>query len=126
MRVRHICTSNAIRTLHGEILSGSLILPHALSVKGESHQLPAIVQHFCATVEYQPGKWSESAKDRVYHPEWQRRHDYLDAGAYARAVLREWENKARAEAPPPAPAPIGGDFVQIAPMSEGDSWATSY
>jgi hypothetical protein len=92
LRVRHVCTLNAIRAIHGEIISKTLLLPSALSEKGENNQLPAIVRHWCGTVEYQPGKWSKDTKDRKYHPEWQRRIDYLHSAAYARVGLRHWEN----------------------------------
>ena len=97
-KIRHVCTSNAIRTIHGEIISGSMILPHALSVKADNNRHQSIVLHFCATVEYQPGKWSEGDRDRKHHPEWQKRHDYLDAAAYARAGLKDWESRPRAPA----------------------------
>jgi hypothetical protein len=92
-RIRHVVTLNAIRTIHGEVLSGSLILPQALSERGENNQYPAIVQHWCGTVEYEPGKWSEKKEHRKYHPEWQRRIDYLHSAAYARAGLKEWESR---------------------------------
>jgi len=93
LKVRYVVTLKSISTIHGEVMSGTLILPRALSEKGENNQLPAIVQHWCGTVEYEPGKWSDGKKDRKYHPEWQKRIDYLHSGAYALVGLKEWESR---------------------------------
>jgi len=93
LKVRYVVTLKSISTIHGEVMSGTLILPRALSEKGENNQLPAIVQHWCGTVEYEPGKWSDGKKDRKYHPEWQKRIDYLHSGAYALVGLKDWESR---------------------------------
>lgn len=52
-----------------------------------------LIRHLCATVEYEPGRWSERAKDRPHHPEWQYRHDLLDCVVYARALAYEWDQR---------------------------------
>lgn len=87
-------TESVTRICHGEILAGngagSIQLPHGIERKA------ALILHLCATVEYQPGKWSASAKDRPHHPEWQTRHDYLDCLAYARALAYWWETRPEA------------------------------
>ena len=86
-------TQSVTRIIHGELLArdrdkpGSLLLPKGLERNS------AIVQHLCATVEYAPGKWSEKPQHRVHHPEWQLRHDYLDAAAMARALAYDWEQR---------------------------------
>jgi hypothetical protein len=92
-------TEGATRAVHGEILAGSgvgsLAMPHGLERQS------AVILHICATVEYEPGRWSTKPKDRARHPEWQTRHDYLDALAYARALAYGWENTAKKQTPKP-------------------------
>lgn len=102
-------TDGATRAVHGEILAGSgvgsLALPHGLERQS------AVILHICATVEYQPGKWSSAPKDRAHHPEWQIRHDYLDALAYARALAYGWENTAKkATVKPTQPTEKDSDY----------------
>src|SRR6056297_1128518 len=84
-------TKSATKTLQGEILArdgeGSCLIPHGL----DSHS--ALVRHLCASVEYFPGKWSERPSDRKHHPEWQKRNDYADAAAYARALSYLFQTK---------------------------------
>ena len=100
-------TDGATRAVHGEILAGngvgSLAMPHGLERQS------ALVLHICATVEYEPGRWSSKPKDRAHHPEWQTRHDYLDAVAYSRALAYGWERTA----PKTKPRPTGriGSFL---------------
>ena len=89
--LRLIETLSVLRVCHGEILArdgeGSMLFPHGLDVKA------ALITHICASVEYQPEKWSQRASDRKYHPEWQKRNDYADALCYARAGAYEWQTK---------------------------------
>lgn len=97
-RLRLIETKSVLRVCHGEILAregeGSMLFPHGMDIKS------ALITHICASVEYVPGKWSERASDRKYHPEWQRRNDYADTLCYARAGAYEWQTKpARTAAP---------------------------
>ncbi len=84
-------TESVTRICHGELVSGdgagSCAIP--AGVDRES----TLLRHLCATVEYEPGKWSTRAKDRVHHPEWQYRHDLLDCLAYARALAYAWERR---------------------------------
>jgi hypothetical protein len=84
-------TNAATKAVHGEILAGqgagSLLLPRGLERQS------ALVLHVCATVEYEPGRWSQSPRDRTKHPEWQTRHDYLDCLAYSRALAYAWERR---------------------------------
>ena len=82
-------TSCATSAVHGELLGKSLLLPRGLERES------ALIRHLCGTVEYRPGKWSTKAQDRVHHPEWQNRHDYLDAAAYCRALIYDWEHRAK-------------------------------
>lgn len=87
-----IPTHDVIRTLHAELLSqhgkpGSLALPYGLN------RTTTLLRHFCGTIEYAPGKWSEKAEDRKHHPEWGKRIDYLHCFAYARALAYHHENK---------------------------------
>jgi hypothetical protein len=110
IKLRYVCTLNAIRTLHGEICSGSMDLPHALSVKGGNNQYTAIVMHWCGTVEYEPGKWSKEKKDAKHHQEWQKRIDYLHSSAYARCGLMEWEHKKRPKQTPMQPTEKDSDY----------------
>jgi hypothetical protein len=90
-RLRLVETQAATRQIHGELMGGrgigAMELPKGIERTG------SLAQHFCATVEYAPDKWSQRASDRKYHPEWQFRHDLLDCAAYARALAYEWENK---------------------------------
>lgn len=88
--IRHVVTLNAIRRIHGDVLAGTLLVPQGLGRRETNNQFPAIVNHWCGTVEYEQGKWSSSAKDRAHHPEWQRRIDYLHATAYARCGIEAW------------------------------------
>ena len=85
-------TKAVTKTIQGEILArdgeGSCILPHGLDSRA------ALIRHICASVEYFPGKWSERPSDRKHHPEWQKRNDYADALAYARALAYLWETRA--------------------------------
>jgi phage terminase large subunit GpA-like protein len=89
--LRLVETDSVLRVLHGELLTrdgdGSCLLPHGLD------QQSALIRHLCASVEYEPGKWSKGAKDRKHHPEWQRRNDYADAAVYARALAYEWQTR---------------------------------
>ena len=89
--LRLVETESVLRVVHGELLArpgdGSCQLPHGLEPNS------AIVTHICASVEYEPGKWSKGARDRKYHPEWQRRNDYADALVYARALAYEWQTR---------------------------------
>ena len=89
--LRLVETKSVLRVVHGEILArdgeGSMAIPPGLD------QRSALVTHICASVEYEPGKWSERAIHRKYHPEWQRRNDYADALCYARAGAYEWQTK---------------------------------
>jgi hypothetical protein len=98
-RLTLIETSSVLRTLHGEILAGkgagSVLLPHGLDAGS------ALVKHLCASVEYEPGKWSSSAKDRKHHYEWQARNDYADAACYARALGYAWGHDQAAKANQP-------------------------
>lgn len=89
--LRLVETQSVLRVIHGEILArdgdGALKLPRGLEVNS------AVVTHICASVEYEPGKWSKAPKDRKYHPEWQRRNDYADCLCYARAMAYEWQTR---------------------------------
>lgn len=84
-------TQSCLRICQGELLAGSgvgsLALPSGLDRNS------ALIRHICATVEYAPGKWSKSPKDRPHHPEWQDRDDYGQCLAYARALAYEWETR---------------------------------
>ena len=110
-------TQSVTRITQGEILasgneSTGLDLPHGLTRES------ALVKHICATVEYLPGKWSLRATDRKHHPEWQTRHDYLDAAVYARALIYHYEQR------PPPSADV--DTVASLPMPAQGGWMAGY
>ena len=65
--------------------AGSMGVPRGV------HREDALAKHLCGTVQYAPDKWSERERDRVFHPDWHPRHDYLDCLAYARAISHAWE-----------------------------------
>lgn len=88
--LRLIETRAALRVVHGDLLTERLLLPRGLE-RGAS-----LVMHLCASVEYAPDKWSEKAKDRIHHPEWQARDDLGQCASYARALCYEWETKPKA------------------------------
>lgn len=67
---------------------GSCALPHGLT------RNDAIIRHLCGSIEYEPGKWSSSPRDKMRHPEWNRRIDYLDCYTYARALAYQYEHSA--------------------------------
>ena len=90
-RLRFIETSSVLRVVHGEVLAGDTVGGLALAHGLESNS--ALIRHICASVEYEPGKWSKSPNDKKHHPEWQRRNDYADALVYARAGAYEWETR---------------------------------
>jgi hypothetical protein len=83
-------TTAVTEVVHGELLSGTMLLPAGLDATS------ALIMHICATVQYEPGKWSMKPMDRKHHPEWQTRHDYLDCLAYARAIGYAYDHKPRA------------------------------
>jgi len=120
-RLRLIENRSVLAVVHGEVLSGDvvggLILPPNLDVT------KALVRHICASVEYAPGKWSQSAADKKHHVEWQRRNDYADALVYARTGAYEWEtNKPLLpqyddeKKPEPPPPPMIDEYAM------GDNW----
>jgi len=59
----------------------------------------AIVRHLVGTLQINDGKsglrWSDRASDRKWHPEWQRRIDYLDCAVYGRAFAVWWRAQQR-------------------------------
>lgn len=71
----------------------SLNLPDGIST-GD-----AIVRHLVGTIEILDPKrgmrWSQKPDDRQFHPEWQRRIDYLAALVYARAAGKYWEHRGK-------------------------------
>lgn len=80
------------RIVHGELVAESGRAGSCALTRGLDRN-SALVRHLCATAEISPGKWSEREKDRAHHPEWQRRHDYLDALVYARALAYQFEHR---------------------------------
>lgn len=87
-------THSVIRSIHGELIApidgpGSCALPHGLT------RADHILRHIVGTIEYEPGKWSEKPEHRKFHPEWNRRIDYLHCFAYARALAYYQENRRR-------------------------------
>lgn len=124
-RLYFVDTENASRAVHGELLAatgvGSLAMPRTL--RRES----ALILHICATVEYEPGKWSSKPADRLrHHPEWQFRHDYLDCLAYSRAMAYHWEAKLPKEQTQETTTytePVQNSWVeQVVDMPSGGSW----
>lgn len=79
--IRFIETQSCMSVVHGCLLGDVLTLPRGLDRQS------ALVKHLCATVQYAPGKWSSREQDRRHHPEWQKRHDYLDCAAYCAAMF---------------------------------------
>jgi hypothetical protein len=92
--------------------AGALLLPRGLDAG------TAIVRHLVGTMRINHKRdglrWSESAKDRQQHPEWQRRVDYLHCLTYARAAATWWRRKnmrssgEKTDTKPSAPPPSGG------------------
>lgn len=115
-------TENVQRIAHGEIMRHDgeplLSLPRGLD------RQEALIRHICATVEYEPGKWSTNEKHRIHHPEFQIRHDYLDCIAYARALAYHWErtNTVQEEEPNVQPEPQRTDWMAGASADMGGSW----
>jgi hypothetical protein len=120
-RLRLIENRSVLRVVHGEILQGcsdgGLWLPQDLD------RNKAIVRHICASVEYQPDKWSTKPQDRKYHPEWQRRNDYADALVYARAGAYEWETRPITVAEPKQEKPPT-TFVDVSYIDNNSNWIT--
>ena len=65
--------------------AGSLAIPRGINRED------ALCKHLCGTVQYAADKWSVGERDRIHHPDWHPRHDYLDCLAYARALSHAWE-----------------------------------
>jgi hypothetical protein len=94
--------------------SGALLLPRGLDSGA------AVIRHLVGTMRINHKRdglrWSESAKDRQFHPEWQRRVDYLDCATYARAAAIWWRRKQIRAARPPTTPPIepaaSGGFLE--------------
>lgn len=67
---------------------GAMLLPRGLDAGS------ALVRHLVGTMRINHKRdgmrWSEGARDRQQHPEWQRRIDYLDCVTYARAAAVWW------------------------------------
>lgn len=66
------------------ILAGAAHLPRGLDSQR------ALIRHYCASIEINDGKgtrWSKSAADRKWHPEWTPRKDFLHVRKYLRAML---------------------------------------
>lgn len=90
--------------------AGALLLPRGLDSGA------AVIRHLVGTMRINHKRdglrWSEKAKDRQFHPEWQRRVDYLDCATYAKAAATWWRRKqmrtsgekTESKATPPAPA----------------------
>jgi hypothetical protein len=77
--------------------AGFLVAPG----KPGAHHVPrglvvgdALVKHYCATAliaDAREGvRWSDRAKDRVAHPEYQPRHDFLDCRTYGHAMAYQY------------------------------------
>lgn len=70
---------------------GALLLPRGLDSGA------AVIRHLVATMRINHKRdgmrWSESARDRAQHPEWQKRVDYLHCATYARAAALWWRRK---------------------------------
>lgn len=86
---------------------GAILLPHGLDAG------TAIIRHLVGTMRI-PDKgrglrWSEKAKDRSLHPEWQKRIDYLDCTTYGRAALTWWRRKQQRAAGRPVGATVDRD-----------------
>lgn len=90
-RLYLIETKSSLRIAHGELMAGSGV--GSLAIPKGLDRMSALVRHLCGTVEFQPGKWSIAPKDRVHHPEWQKRIDYAHCTAYARALAFDWERR---------------------------------
>lgn len=94
--------------------AGALLLPRGLDSGS------AVIRHMVGTMRINDKRdglrWSEKAKDRQQHPEWQRRVDYLDCATYARAAALWWRRKqsrssaAKTDSTTTA-APAGGGFM---------------
>lgn len=94
-KLYEIPTRNAMAAVHGALqipleTPGALILPAGLQIDD------ALITHLCGTIQIRDAKrglrWSEKAKDRALHKEWQLRIDYFQCIAYARAIAAWWRN----------------------------------
>jgi hypothetical protein len=90
--LRLICTNNVTKICHGELIAKQSPAPLGLP-KGLARD-STIIRHICARIEWAPGKWTDKQKGKDYeHREYQKRNDYMDALAYARALSYAYENK---------------------------------
>ena len=70
-------------------------------------------------------KWSESARDKLLHPEWQKRCDFhLDCAIYAEALASQWEKHQEAsQLPEPPPIEEGGNLPENIEWKDfGSNW----
>lgn len=78
--------------------AGAAHLPEGLS------STAAIIQHYCATALINDKKsglrWSDRKEDRKHHPDWQKRHDFLDCRTYG-CALAEYQIRDLTRKPPP-------------------------